>query len=319
MPSEYHGCSEEAITKLSQVSSLNRSAVTAVVYFLYVGAQILPVSDRMKVLDDKSASWGLTRTEETVRDTLSKLASTLRKVDWMSRSILEHESNSLEPYMLSTVRGAIDTVPCYGWGSEHSYQPKYAANVTKFAITVTNTGFVVQVSEGYCGSVHDQTILSAAGFASQWAPNDVWLCDGIFADSRNTVTPDGRPQLFPKHPKPGHNLHELLKRNEMHAHFRSRVEHTFSGVMFNRFRCFSRWQRSHTMLNDAVVVACGVLNYEALLAHGVQGRYKPISQYSEAEHKELADKFERHKNMSSRYPEEKKNKSKRARKEEQKL
>ena len=89
MPSTYHGCSEEAITKVASVCGQERVDVLAAVYFLFIGAQFLPTSDRMRQ-EDPEGSWGVTKTEERVRAALKACVAVMKNIDWSTRNILEH-------------------------------------------------------------------------------------------------------------------------------------------------------------------------------------------------------------------------------------
>ena len=308
MPSEYHGADEVALTKMAEASSYNSDHIVATAYFLVNGGLYLATSDRMRILDP-NGGWCHTNTADRVVRCLKHCAEKCKCIDWCTRTILDHSANSILPWLPS--KGSIDTMPIDVHAGEHSYQPKYANDVAKIIAMVSNSGFVCQMSAPFSGTSHDQMILENARFKSRWLDTDKFLCDGVFAQSAQILTPASRSQLYPKKKKAGHNVHEMLKSNEMHAHFRARAEHCFSASLFNRFRCFSRWQRSNELLTYAVVFAQNLLNWELLLRHGPKGRYEPASEYSEALVAELQEKFTKHANMSNRYPEDKKDKQRR--------
>ena len=310
MPSVYYGANEAVICKLAEICTCTEDAMFCTVYYAYIGS-VQAVSDRMTV--KCGSGWCQTTTDSTIRATLKKITDHLGKIKWYQRGLLDDNSNSLYPFFEKDVVGSIDTVPVDVNHASHTFQPKYASDVVKLVCTTTHTGFILQCSEPFQGAMHGNTALAASRFSNEWADGDKFLADGVFAATPHILVPYSGPQIWPKKKKDAGATQLRLQRNQMHAHFRARIEHQFGASIFNRFRLLWRFKGETDTLKPIVLLVVNVLNFELLFLKGTSGRYRPVSEYSADEAHALHEKFRVHESMSSRYPnpEEKK---KRARK-----
>lgn len=308
MPSLYFGASDDVIAQLAKTTNETVDNTFAAIYFIYCG-DYQATSDRMKVRLGKlgRSGWGLTNTMERVASILQNMYHKLHLISWFKDSIYNHQKNNLAPFFPPTVIGSLDTVPIVVPEGDHRFhQPKYAHAVVKVLFVISNTGFIMQRTKAFTGASHDSTILTHGGIIDKWRDEHQFLADGIFATTTNTIVAKSRPQIWPKNRAHGQTAmnyrcaaHEMLRDNEMQAHFRARVEHTFGSSMFGRFKLFNYYKKSDELLEYALEIAMWVLNVEILLKHGVGGRYDALTENDVAR---LRVEFDAHEAMGSRYP-----------------
>ena len=203
--------------------------------------------------------------------------------DWVN-----HPFNNLDPWYPAKCIGSVDTFPIKVPDSPkwpNCWQPKYQDHVVKPLVVTLHTGFIVFIGSPAAGSCNDGEILEQSGVMDILREND-WMIlgDGGFKRSQWVVVPYSGPQIQPKRLQRGETLEEYRRWadrcrriNTVHAHFRSRVEHTFGRGKFRD--CFQKpWAlasgRSQFLLNASVRVVAALINIRVYARYGDQGRYK---------------------------------------------
>ena len=149
-----------------------------------------------------------------------------------SDCILKHPNNKV-PYFEDAIIGSVDTVPVYVKAYQNGYQPKYAADVVKFLVVISHTGYILYVSAPYTGNSHDGVIadhcLTAFLVGKKWSV----VGDGLFSGQPYIDLFD-KPEIWPSRLLEGQSLEEYLTnglQRQLHnaelQYVRSRVEHAF--------------------------------------------------------------------------------------------
>lgn len=302
MPKKYLGTNPAVIDILASRLGESREDVEMVVFFLYKN-DYLAVSSyyENKYRDQKGFS--VSSLQRKIPQMLRRINSKLLDgFEMLDPELYDCPNNSLEPFFDKSVIGSIDTVPIRCWEMNNTYNPKYG-HALKILLVTSNTGIILFTSEPYGAATHDLVIFKHC-FLDKVPKDRSFLCDGTFTDKATAgiIVPYDGDAIWKDGPS---QAHERLRFNEKIAHFRSRVEHRFSGVQMNRFGFINKkWRREITDLGAIVRLAAWVMNLEIFIRHGPKvGCYPLVCGLNQGAIDKLWKKFEKHSAMSSRYPE----------------
>ena len=214
------------------------------------------------------------------------------------------------------VQVSMDTVPIPVWGrAANLFQPKYEDHVMKLFTITTLCGFIIFVSDTvFPGPSHDgaiQLYCKVDDFLRNRQHPMVGLADCAFYASRSVIKPFTGPQIWPSRKFQDDEAideaiaeyyeqgEKKLIHNALVAFFRSRVEHTYSASMFNRWFIFKKFRPQLDLVYPCAVAAIVALNIETFLRHGSKGRYPALD---DTRAQQVLDAVKLHRQMSLRYP-----------------